>query len=97
MENETLKSFTVGFAVGALISGYIGYKFGKRVGQAAQKPEFRIIMAAVILFIWSLAQILSLAFGTQVDTWLNGIMGGVAGFFFGDGFVETYKGKGNNK
>ena len=96
MSENTLKAFTVGFALGALLSGYLGYRFGKRVGNAAQKPEFRIIMAAVILFIWSLAQILSLAFGTQVDAWLNGIMGAVAGFFFGDGFVETYRRGGND-
>ena len=93
MENETLRAFTVGFAAGSLVSGYLGYRFGRKVNKIATKPEFRIVMAAVILFVWSLAQVLSLAFGTQVDTWLNGIMGGVAGFFFGDGFVETYKRK----
>lgn len=97
MSEDTLKAFTVGFAAGSLVSGYLGYRFGRHVNKVASKPEFRIVMAAVILFVWSLAQLLSLAFGTQVDTWLNGIMGGVAGFFFGDGFVETYKSKDKNK
>ena len=94
MESDTLKAFAVGFAVGSLISGYLGYMFGKRISRNAPRPEFRIIMAGVILFIWALAQLLSLAFGTQVDGWLNGIMGAVAGFFFGDGFIESVR-KGN--
>ena len=91
MEHETLKSFAVGFATGSLVSGYLGYSYGKRMSNAAAKPEFRIVMAVVVLFVWTLAQFISLAFGTQVDPWLNGIMGAVAGFFFGDGFVDSIK------
>lgn len=91
MSEDTLKAFTVGFAIGSLISGYAGYYFGRKVNTTIAKPEFRIVMAAVILFVWALAQLLSLAFGTRVDGWLNGIMGAVAGFFFGDGFVENFK------
>jgi len=89
MSEDTIKAFTVGFAIGSLISGYAGYLLGKKVGATYAKPEFRIFMACVILFVWALAQLLSLAFGTQVDPWLNGIMGAVAGFFFGDGLVEN--------
>jgi len=89
MSEDTLKAFTVGFAIGSLVSGYIGYTLGRRVSSTLAKPEFRIFMACVILFVWALAQILSLAFSSQVDPWLNGIMGAVAGFFFGDGLVEN--------
>lgn len=97
MENETLKAFTVGFAIGSVLSGYFGYRYGRKMAKGVTHPEFRIVMAAVILFVWTLAQLLSLAFGTQVDTWLNGIMGAVAGFFFGDGVMETYRNGGDKK
>lgn len=91
MNDETLKAFAVGFALGTLISGYLGYQYGLKVSKTMAKPEFRIIMAAIILTVWTLAQFFSLIFGTSVDPWLNGIMGAVAGFFFGDGVVENFR------
>lgn len=97
MTDETMRAFTVGFAAGSLVSGAVGFYFGRRVSKTIARPEFRIVMAAVILFIWALAQLLSLAFGTQVDPWLNGIMGAVAGFFFGDGVVENFRKDKNDK
>lgn len=95
MENDTLKAFTIGFALGAVISGYIGFHFGRRASQTASKPEFRIVIASVIVAIWALAHVISLVFGSSVDPWLNVIMGAVAGFLFGDGLVESIKGKKN--
>lgn len=91
MEIDTLKSFIIGFALGSAISGYLGYNFGKRMAKAVEKPEFRVVFASVIIAVWAIAQLFSLAFGTKVDGWLNAIMGMVAGFFFGDGVVETFK------
>lgn len=90
---DTAKTFFIGFAVGSMISGYAGFLLGKRVSGVMAKPEFRIVMAAVILFVWSMAHILSFLTASQVDSWLNIIMGAVAGFFFGDGLVETYNNK----
>lgn len=91
MEIDTLKSFIIGFALGSVISGYLGYNFGKRMAKVAERPEFRVVFASVIIAVWALAQLFSLAFGTKVDSWLNAIMGMVAGFFFGDGLVESVK------
>lgn len=91
MDMETARTFFIGFAVGSMISGTLCFYLGRKINKNMAKPEFRIIMAFVILFIWSMAQILSLLTGSAVDGWLNIIMGAVAGFFFGDGLVETYK------
>lgn len=90
-ELDTFKAFGIGFALGAVISGYAGYYFGRRMEKNAIKPEFRVVVASVIVAIWAIAQVVSLVFGTQVDGWLNAIMGMVAGFFFGDGIVESIK------
>ena len=91
MDPQTAKAFVVGMALGSLIGGYVGFYFGRRVSKTMEKPELRVLMAVVIVAIWGLAQLFSLAFGTTVDAWLNAIMGMVAGFFFGDGLVETVK------
>lgn len=91
MEKDTLQAFTVGFVAGSIISGYLGYYFGRKISKRAERPEFRVIIASIIVGIWAMSQLLSLAFGTQVDGWLNTIMGMVAGFFFGDGLVESLK------
>jgi len=92
METDTLKSFAVGLALGSMLGGYFGYTYGRKVAKSIEKPELRVLIAMVIVAIWGLAQMFSLAFGTSVDGWLNAIMGMVAGFFFGDGLVETVKG-----
>ena len=92
MEPDTIRSFTVGLVLGSMLGGYFGYTFGRKVAKSIEKPELRVFIAVVIVAIWGLAQLFSLAFGTSVDGWLNAIMGMVAGFFFGDGLVETVKG-----
>jgi MFS family permease len=92
METDTLKSFAVGLALGSMLGSYFGYSYGRKVAKSIEKPELRVLIAMVIVAIWGLAQMFSLAFGTSVDGWLNAIMGMVAGFFFGDGLVETVKG-----
>ncbi len=93
MEN-TIKGFSAGIMLGALLGAYFGYQYGVRVkGETLAKPEFRMIIAAVVVSIWALAQLLSILFNTEVDPWLNTIMGVVAGFLFGDGLVESFKGK----
>lgn len=91
MDENTLKAFTVGFVAGSIVSGYLGFYFGRKISKRVVRPEFRVVVASVIVGIWALSQILSLAFGGQVDNWLNTIMGMVAGFFFGDGLVESLK------
>ncbi len=91
MDIDIYKSFAVGFAIGATISGYIGFHFGKKASKKAANPEFRMIIASVIVMIWGIAHVLSLLTGQTVDPWLNAIMGAVAGFLFGDGLVETFK------
>lgn len=93
-EIDTMKAFAVGFAIGSLVSGYLGFHFGRRMSKGASRPEFRVVIASIIVAIWAIAQIISLAFGTAVDPWLNAIMGAVAGFLFGDGLVESIKSKG---
>lgn len=97
METDTLKSFTVGMVLGSMIGGYFGYVYGKKAMNAVEKPELRVFIAVVIVVIWGLAQLFSLAFESSVDGWLNAIMGMVAGFFFGDGLVETMKGPAKKK
>lgn len=91
MESDTLKAFGIGFAIGAAISGYLGFHFGKRASKKASQPEFRLVIASIVVMIWGIAHILSLLTGSAVDPWLNAIMGAVAGFLFGDGLVETFK------
>lgn len=95
MDNDTLKAFVIGFALGSVLSGWLGYSYGRRISKAAVGPEFRVVVATVIVTIWAIAQVVSLVFATQVDGWLNAIMGMVAGFFFGDGLVESVRGKKN--
>lgn len=91
--DATLKGFFAGITLGAMLGAYFGYQYGVKVkGEQVAKPEFRIVIAGIVVSIWALAQLLSLLFSTEVDPWLNTIMGIVAGFFFGDGLVETYKG-----
>ncbi len=90
-ETDTLKAFGIGFALGSILSAYAGYHFGRRMEKNAIRPEFRVVVASIIVAIWAIAQVVSLVFGTQVDGWLNAIMGMVAGFFFGDGIVESIK------
>lgn len=97
MENETLQAFGVGFAIGSVVSGYLGFNYGRRMSKASARPEFRVVIASIIVAIWAIAQVLSLAFGNPVDPWLNAIMGAVAGFLFGDGLVETIQGKNKGK
>lgn len=91
MDSDTLKAFGIGFALGAAISGYLGFHFGKRASKKAAQPEFRVVIASVIVMIWAIAHVISLLTGATVDPWLNAIMGAVAGFLFGDGLVETFK------
>lgn len=91
MDSETIKAFGIGFALGAALSGYLGFHFGTRASKKAAQPEFRVVIASIIVFIWAIAHLLSLLFGGTVDPWLNAIMGAVAGFLFGDGLVETFK------
>lgn len=93
MDSGSLQPFIAGFIAGSLLSGALGFYFGRKISKRMAKPEFRMVLATVIMVIWATAQLFSLAFGTSVDGWLNAIMGGVAGFFFGDGFVEAIKKK----
>jgi MFS family permease len=91
---DTLKGFSVGITIGAIIGGYFGYNYGLKVsGEKMTRPEFRIVFASVVLAIWGTAQLMGLLFNTEVDPWLNTITGIVVGFFYGDGIVEKYKGK----
>lgn len=91
---DTFKGLTVGLTIGVILGGYFGYQYGIRVsGGILNKPEFKIIFATVVLVLWALAQLFGLLFASAVDTWLNVIMGTVAGFFFGDGIMESYKSK----
>lgn len=94
MPIDTVKAFAVGFAIGSAVSGYLGYRYGIKASKKASQPEFRVVIASIIVVIWALAHLLSLIFGSTVDPWLNVIMGAVAGFLFGDGLVETFKNKG---
>jgi uncharacterized membrane-anchored protein len=88
MDDTTLQAFFVGLSAGTLMGGMVGYSYGNKNGKGMAKPEFRVILAIVIVVIWATSQTISLAFGTTVDPWLNVIMGAVAGFFFGDGLIE---------
>lgn len=91
--DNTIQGFAIGITIGSIVGGYFGYQYGLKVkGEELAKPEFRIVFASVILLVWALAQLLSLLFSNTVDPWLNTLMGIVAGFFFGDGLVEKYKG-----
>lgn len=90
--DETVKGFMAGITLGAMLGGYFGYRYGIKVkGEEMAKPEFRIVIAAIVVSIWAIAQLLSILFDSGVDPWLNTIMGVVAGFLFGDGLVEKYK------
>lgn len=96
--DETVKGFFIGITIGTVIGGYFGYKYGVKVkGKSLSHPEFRIIIAAVVVCIWAVSHILALLFSTEVDAWLNTIMGMIVGFFFGDGLVETYRDGGKDK
>jgi len=90
--DDTVKGFIAGITLGAMLGSYFGYRYGVKVkGDQIDKPEFRIIIAAIVVTIWAVAQLLSILFDSGVDPWLNTIMGVVAGFLFGDGIVEKYK------
>jgi len=90
--DDIFKGLTIGLAIGSIAGSYFGYQYGLKVaGGISIKPEFKIVLATVVLVLWALAQFLALIFGNAVDTWLNVIMGTVAGFFFGDGVVEKLK------
>ena len=96
--DDIFKGLTIGLAIGSIAGGYFGYQYGLKVaGGVSIKPEFKMILATVVLVLWAIAQFLTLIFGTTVDTWLNIIMGTVAGFFFGDGVVEKWKAESNKK
>lgn len=76
-----------------MFGGMVGFYYGRAFSEDTVRPQFRIVLASIIIIIWGASQTISLAFGTRVDPWLNAIMGAVAGFFFGDGIVETIKSK----
>lgn len=88
MHDDKLQAFGVGLAMGAMVGALVGFSYGNRRSKGIAKPEFRVILAIIIVVIWGTSQTVSIAFGTKVDPWLNIIMGAVAGFFFGDGLIE---------
>lgn len=89
--DESLQPFVAGLALGSILGVFLGYQYGVRKNGPFSKPEARIVIAFIITGVWVTAQFFSLAFGIEVDGWLNAIMGTVAGFFFGDGIVESMK------
>jgi uncharacterized membrane protein YfcA len=93
MENETVQAFVVGAVAGAMIGGIVGFYYGRFLREDIGAPQYRMVIATVIVIIWGLSQTISIAFGTTVDPWLNAIMGAVAGFLFGDSVVESIRKK----
>lgn len=93
MENDTVQAFIVGAGIGAMLGGLVGFYYGRFLREDVGAPQYRMVIATVIVIIWGLSQTISLAFGGTVDPWLNAIMGAVAGFLFGDSVVETFRNK----
>lgn len=89
MDTESIKIFGIGIMLGTLLGGYFGFQIGKKMTTGVwSKPEFKIVLASVALTLWATAQLMGIVFQTPVDPWLNGIMGIITGFFFGDGVME---------